>query len=93
MLNLVGEVFQSAERNRFFWRVDNISVTESMMGDDDLGVTFSSQSSTLEEGLLIPNTLLVYKLSCFYVIDSIYNKVKSSPEVIVEKLLVFRANS
>ena len=45
MLDLVREVFQSAERNTFLGWVNDISVADSNVGYDDLGVAFSSKGS------------------------------------------------
>lgn len=93
MLNLVGEVFQGAEWDRFLWRVNDISVAESMVWDNDLRVAFSTKSSTFKQWFFIPNTLLINKLSGLDIIDCINNKVESGPEVIIEELFVLGANS
>jgi hypothetical protein len=42
MLNLIREVFKGAERNAFFRRINNISIADSNMRDDDLGMAFCS---------------------------------------------------
>lgn len=89
MLNLIREVFQSAERNRFFWWVLNVSITDGIVRNNNLRVALGTESSAFEKGLFVPNTLLVDILPGFDIIDSIDDKVKSCPEVIVEKLLVF----
>jgi len=36
MLNLIGEILQSTKWNSFFWRINNIIITLSMMWDNNL---------------------------------------------------------
>jgi len=45
MLNLIGEVFQCAKRNTFLRWINNISIANSDMRNDNLRMAFSSQSS------------------------------------------------
>ena len=93
MLNLVGEIFQSTKRYSFFRRINNISVTLSIMRNDNLGMALGSESSTFKKWLFMPDTLLIYVLSGFNIINSINYKVKSCPEIIVKILLAVISNS
>jgi hypothetical protein len=45
MLDLVREVFQSTKRDTFLRRIDNVSITDCNMWDNNLRMTFSSESS------------------------------------------------
>ena len=84
MFNLVGEVLQCAKRNRFLWGINNISVALGVVRDDDLGMTFCPKGSTFEERFFVPNALKIDILSGFDVVNSVNNKIQSSPEIIVE---------
>lgn len=93
MFNLIREVLQCAKWDRFFWWVNNISITQGVVGNNNLRVTFSTQCSALKQWLLIPHALLINILSGLDVIDGIDYEVKSGPKVVVEKLFIFLANS
>ncbi len=45
MLYLIGEVFKGAKRNAFLRRINNISIADSNVRDDDLRMAFGSKSS------------------------------------------------
>lgn len=93
MLYLVGEVFKGAERDAFFRRINNISITDSNVRDDDLRMAFGSKSSWFEQGFLEPNTLAVNELSCFDVINSVYYEIETSPEIIIKDAFILLAHS
>lgn len=63
------------------------------MRNDNLRMAFSSQSSWLEKWFFKPNALAINVLSCFYIVDCIDNKIKSSPEVIIKNDFILLANS
>lgn len=63
------------------------------MRDNYLRVTLSSKSSTFKEWFFEPNTLSINILSSFDIIDSINNKLKISPEVIIEHNLILLTDS
>jgi hypothetical protein len=93
VFNLIREVLQSAERNAFLWRIDDISVTNGGMGDNDLRVALGSECSAFEKWFFEPNALTINILPCFDVIHCIDNKAQSRPEVIIENLFIFGAYS
>jgi hypothetical protein len=87
MFNLVGEVSHRAHRDRFFWRVLNIFVTQSLVRNNHLGVCLSSKGSRFEKRLREPDAFVVYVVSSFDIVDSINNKVKARPKFFVEDVL------
>lgn len=62
------------------------------MGDNDLGMAFSSKSSTFKKRFFIPYTLIIDKLSGLDIINSINNKILVFPEAVIKIFFVFRAN-
>ena len=93
MLYLVREIFQGTKWNSFFRRIHNISITLSIMRDNNLRMTFSSEGSTFKKWFFMPNTLLIDVLSSLNIINSINYKIKPSPEIIVKVLLTVISNS
>ena len=93
MLDLVGEVLESTERDAFFRRINDISVADGLMRNDDLRVAFGSQGSGFEERFLEPDALAVDVLSCLDVVDCVHHEVQVVPEIIVENMFIFRADS
>lgn len=75
MLDLIGEVLEGAKRNAFFWRINNISVTDGLVRNDDLRVAFGSKGSRFEQRFLKPDTLTINILSCFYIVNSVDDEV------------------
>lgn len=75
MFNLIREVLQCAKRNVLFWRIHQIVVAGSDMGQNDLRMAFGAESARLEERFLKPNALIVDILPCFDVIDSVDDQI------------------
>ena len=93
MFNLIGEVLQGAKWNAFLRRIDDVSVADGCMRNNDLRVAFSSKSSWFEKRFFKPNALTVNILSCLNIINCIDNEIKIGPEIIIENVFVFRSNS
>jgi hypothetical protein len=84
VLNLIGEVFQSAERDTFLGRVNDIGIANSGMRNNDLRMAFGPQCSALKEGFFKPDALPVNILPRLHVIDCINHKAQVGPEVIIK---------
>lgn len=93
MLDLIREVLQCAQRNALLRRILDISVTNSRVRNNYLGVAFCTKSSTLEQRLLEPNALPIDILPSFYVINGIYYEGEVCPEIIVENGLILLTHS
>ena len=75
VLNLIREVLQGAKRDRFLWRVNNVSIALSVVWNNNLRVAFSTKGSTFEQRLFIPYALEINILPRFNIIDGIDDKV------------------
>lgn len=93
VFNLIWEVLQCAKWDGFFWWINDVSIAQCVMRNDDLRVTFCSESSTFKQWFFVPNALLVNILSSLNIINGIDNKIKSGPETIVEEFFVLLADS
>lgn len=88
MLDLVGEIFEGAERDGLLGRINDVRVADGGVGNDDLGVALGSQGSRFEERFFEPHALLVDILASFHVVDCVDYEVEVGPEVVVEDFLV-----
>lgn len=92
VFDLVGEVFQGAERDGLFWGIDDIVVALSVMGDNNLRMALGSKGSTFKQRLLIPNNLIINILPSLNIINSTDNQIQIIPKIVVEIILIFRRN-
>ena len=86
MLDLIGEISQSAHWNGFLRRILWISITLCLVRNNHLAVSLSSQSSRLKQWLLIPNASRVNIESRLNIINSIDHEIKTLPEFIIESV-------
>ena len=84
VLDLIGEILERAKRDALLRGVDNVSVADGCLGDDDLRVALGPQRSALEEGLFEPDALAVHVLPRLHVVDRIDNEIQIGPEVVAE---------
>lgn len=94
MQGLFREHFERAVRDFAISiiRVLLASVGLSLIWDDDLHVSFRTQSSTLQQSYLILHASAIDIPSCFYVIQSIGDDAESLEELIREDILCSLAN-
>jgi hypothetical protein len=93
MFDLIGEVFECAERNTLFWRINYICVADRRVRYDDLGVAFGAESATFKQRFLKPNALTIDILPSFYVINCVDYKRKVIPEIVIKNNFVFLTDS
>ena len=93
MFYLVREVLECAQRNALLRRILDVSVANSRVGNNYLGVAFCTKSSTFEQRLFEPDALPINILPCFYIIDGIYYEGEVCPEIIIKNGLVLLAHS
>lgn len=93
VLNLVGEVLQSTERDTFFRWINRVTITLSESGEDDLGVALGSEGSTFEEGFSEPDALGVNKESGLDIVDGVDGEIETVPEIVIEETLGFWGDS
>ena len=67
MFNLVGEVPQSADGNRFFWGILRRAIRLGEIWNHHLCIAFGTKSSRLQKGQSIKYTLFVLKNKFKYV--------------------------
>lgn len=84
MFDLIREQLQCTHRKLLLWWINNIIITHCMMRDDNLGMAFCAQGSTLEEGFFVPYAFVVDELTGFDIVDCVYDQVEVLPELVVE---------
>jgi hypothetical protein len=80
MLNLRGEVSESAHGNGFFRRILGITVALSHVRDHHLRVGLSAKCARLKERLLVPNATLINVKTSIDVINCVDDKAEALPE-------------
>jgi hypothetical protein len=84
VLNLVREVLKSTQGDRFFSWILGITVALSVVWNDDLTVTFGTQSSGFEQVFVVENASAIDEKSGLDVINGVGNSVQAFPEVVRE---------
>lgn len=90
----VGEVFQSAQRDRLLRRVLGLSVGLCELGVHNLRITLGPQCAALQQGPLVEHAPAVNVNSClglgsyFYIVDGVHGQIQTFPKLVVEKLFV-----
>jgi len=86
VFNQVGEVSHGAHGDSIFWRVLDLMVAQSLMGDDHLRVGFCSESSRFKKGDLIPDASFVHVSTSLNVVYGINHKINVFPEFVTEHI-------
>lgn len=87
MLDLVREQLQGADGKLFLWGIDDIVVAQGVVRDDDLGMALGPQGAAFEEGLLVPDALVVDELAGLHIVHCIYYQIGVLPELVVKNRL------
>jgi hypothetical protein len=92
MLNLVGEVAESAHGDGLLWRILRVTIAECLVGDNHLRVGFGSKSARFEEGFLVPDAFAVNVETGLDIINGINYEIKAFPKFVIEDFLSLRGN-
>ena len=93
VLNGVGKVLQCADGDGLLRGVARRAVGLCHVGKDNLGVSFSAQSSGLQEWLLVVDTTPVHVHSSVDVVQSVDDSVQLLEKVVGENVFCIGTNS
>lgn len=92
VLYLIWKSVSHLQRNLIFRRIAVITITGSRVGQNDLGMAFSTISASIKQRFFIPNTLLVKINSSSDIVNCRQYKINTIPELIIKQFLTFITN-